>query len=104
MHTYHPLKPAGQPDGEFRLLTLLPGHKGSKIECTLQHVSFASHPLYWALSYTWDNPKGKLNIVTARGDPSQTHRIKLDEKKVKVTYNLKAAFQMISHKKKSRTL
>lgn len=76
-YRYLPLKPASRPDGEFRILTLLPGPKGSKLEATLEHVSFASHPPYEALSYTWGNPKGPRSLIPVKGNPEETFEIKI---------------------------
>jgi hypothetical protein len=92
-YEYLPLRPATQPDGEFRVLTILPGRRGSTIECTLQQAFLSSPPPYEALSYTWGNPKGKRNTVPVQGDPDRKFGIKLDRRYATIIYNLEAAIQ-----------
>src|ERR1700730_15165897 len=94
-YKYLPLKPASQSDGEFRILTLLPGRKGSKIETTLQHVPIANPPPYEALSYTWGNPKGPRNHIPVKGNPEETFRVQVENKQKYITYNLKEALDQL---------
>lgn len=49
---YYPLKAAGQPNGEFRLLTLSPGHNGSKINAHFNIFHCKSFPLQGAVIHT----------------------------------------------------
>ncbi len=46
----------------IRLLTLQPGHYGSKIECTISLVALRDLPPYEALSYAWGDPRCKSAI------------------------------------------
>jgi Heterokaryon incompatibility protein (HET) len=103
-YKYLPLKPASQPDGEFRILTLFPGREESTIECTLQHASFNNPPPYEALSYTWGNPKGPKNDIPVRGKPKKKFRIQLEGKRKRVGYNLEAALQQLRDETRPVTL
>ncbi|CAI6097411.1 unnamed protein product [Clonostachys chloroleuca] len=53
---------AGLEDGQIRLLHILPGPDGTKIECKLVTRSFNdADPFYYeALSYTWGDPSNEL--------------------------------------------
>lgn len=97
-YKYSPLKPATGPDGEFRLLTILPGPEGGNIRCTLEHVSLTSPPRYEALSYTWGDPKGYLCEVPAKGNPKRHYTIRIDGHHARVTYNLHSAIQELRHR------
>jgi hypothetical protein len=103
-YKYLPLRPATEPDGEFRLLTILPSTTGEKIECALQHALFTNPPRYEALSYTWGDPKGELCEVPAKGDTSRLCDIKIDKHRAKVTYNLHAALLQLRYRKLPRVV
>ncbi|PWY96198.1 hypothetical protein BO94DRAFT_541042 [Aspergillus sclerotioniger CBS 115572] len=61
---YHPLA-----DNHIRVLTLLPGERDDPIVCTLDHVSVAEKPIFYALSYEWGNPDFKYRAtVQPTGD------------------------------------
>ncbi|KAH8595097.1 heterokaryon incompatibility protein-domain-containing protein, partial [Bisporella sp. PMI_857] len=73
---YQPLHPDRD---EIRLLTVKLS-ENSKIECSLEIVSFTDNPKYAGLSYVW-------------GDPNATEEITIDKLSVKVGTNLAAALR-----------
>ena len=107
-YKYEALRPASQADGEFRLLTLLPGPRGSQICCTLQHASFQHNAKYEALSYTWGNLKLandlKGCLSPLKGDPASTHSIHLNGCAATITYNLEGALQQLRSDSAKRVL
>nr|XP_023922596.1 uncharacterized protein LOC112034043 [Quercus suber]POE97783.1 heterokaryon incompatibility protein 6, or allele [Quercus suber] len=66
--------------GELRLLVLFPGVENEPLRAELRVVSFASAPLYRAVSYRW-------------GSPNRTKRLILDGQIVDITENLFAALR-----------
>jgi hypothetical protein len=66
----------------FRILTLLPGESGDRIECLLSTVELNQAPPYKALSYAW-------------GRPTDTRIISCDGRKLKIPTNLRDALQRI---------
>ena len=92
-YIYKPLKPATQDDGEFRLLTLLPGQPGSDLVCHIPHDLINSPPPYEALSYTWGDPKSCFNDVPTQCDPTKLYSIHVDGKWAEISYSLHAALQ-----------
>ena len=107
-YQYEALRPASQADGEFRLLTLLPGARGSQIQCRLEHATFRLQPRYEALSYTWGSPKLanhlKGCVSPLMGDPTSTHSITLNGHAATVPYNLESALQQLRSNSTERVL
>ncbi|CAF9935691.1 MAG: hypothetical protein ALECFALPRED_006521 [Alectoria fallacina] len=104
LYEYQPLERTSQPGGQFRLLTLFPGQKGSRIRCSLQTASLASPPQHEALSSTWGNPKGPASTVFVKGNPNGVHTIKFDGSYATITSNLKAALQHLRYRSEPRAL
>jgi hypothetical protein len=100
---YRPLKPPSGVDGEFRLLTLLPGPKNSGIRCKLRRASFSSHSPYEALSYTWGEPKG-WSRFPVRGDSAATFPIQINGSCLEIKYNLETALQRLRDERRPRKL
>ncbi|KAI0865835.1 heterokaryon incompatibility protein-domain-containing protein [Xylaria cubensis] len=72
-HSYAALLP---PHEDFRILHLQPSTNiQSKLECSLQHVSFEQCPIYEAVSYVW-------------GDQTDTVTAHLNGREVTITANL----------------
>ncbi|KPI35740.1 uncharacterized protein AB675_1296 [Cyphellophora attinorum] len=69
-------------DDSIRLLTLLPGSRGSPISCRLEEVRLSSKPEYMALSYTW-------------GEPVLTNTISINGVSKGVRHNLYTALQYL---------
>ena len=92
--------------GEFRLLTLLPGERGSQIQCLLEHADLESPPPCEALSYTWGNPKGPRSIHPYPSDVNldRTCTVRLGNASASITYNLEAAFQQVRSESQPRKL
>ena len=49
----YPYKPLRELE-EIRLLTIEPGAFDDPLQCSIAHASLATHPLYEALSYSWN--------------------------------------------------
>lgn len=108
-YNYRPLKPnegSDRLDGEFRLITLVPGRRKSEISCSLYHVSFATPPPYNALSYTWDNhfstPMDKWEENYKWKDSSQTFTINLDGVSASIGYNFEGALRCLRDRPRAR--
>lgn len=85
--SYRPL----QESEAFRVLVLDAGDKGEPIRCSLKHVSWASSPLYAALSYAW-------------GDSTDRIAIMVDGQHYRITHSLFTALQEFRHVEKRTVL
>ncbi|KAL9046739.1 MAG: hypothetical protein Q9214_000504 [Letrouitia sp. 1 TL-2023] len=102
-YAYKALKPAGQLDGQFRLLTLLPGEIGSDLYGQLQHASLDAPCMYEALSYTWGDPyPERSRFHNNKADCFGA--ILLDGVHVKIGSNLEAALQSLRERNEPRIL
>jgi len=104
VHYYQPLVPASRSHGEMRLLTLLPGARGSPIICKLHHVPIKSPPPYETLSYTWGTTKGPFSKVPAVEDPEHRHTIVLDRLYKTIGNSLYVALQHLRDDMEARSL
>ncbi|CAG9986521.1 unnamed protein product [Clonostachys byssicola] len=68
--------------GEFRLLSIRPGHAPCEYKYSLRHESLSNPPPYKALSYVW-------------GDPTAHHEIKLNDGRFAINSNLKTALKYL---------
>ncbi|CAH0040209.1 unnamed protein product [Clonostachys rhizophaga] len=66
--------------GEFRLLSIRPGHAPCEYNCSLRHENISNPPPYKALSYAW-------------GDPTANHGIKVNDGVFLINSNLKTALK-----------
>lgn len=103
-YKYSPLKLATGPNGEFRLLTILPGLEGENIKCMLKNASISSPPRYEALSYTWGDPKGVESKFPVKGNPNQSFTIAVNGQHAEVRYNLNAALFQLRHQTEPRVV
>lgn len=76
---------------EIRVLNLLPGHKGTPIQCDLFTANSVQEIEYEALSYVW-------------GDESIRESITVNNKKLSVTKNLYDALHSIRHSDRAKLL
>lgn len=65
---------------EIRLLELQPGKRKDDIRCGLIHASLAEKPRYYALSYTWGDPRIRAHIF-------------VNDVKTSITSNLEVALR-----------
>lgn len=78
-YKYLLLKPASLPDGEFHILTLLPGRNGCH--------SLALRPTRPS-RHTWGN-------IPVKGNPEEIFQIQLEDKQKCITYNLKETLDQL---------
>lgn len=81
-YTYQCLGPS-----QIRLLRLLPGKRGEKLECELIHTSLETAPKYDALSYAWGNNLQDCHISVKTGHTTRRDLL--------VTPNLLAALDRL---------
>jgi Heterokaryon incompatibility protein (HET) len=86
-HSFEPLIDATS----FRLIELLPGELGDKLECQIYHADLQQSPAYEAVSYVWGSEADKIPI-SCNGD------------KLYITQNLTAALQRFRWQTTRRTL
>ncbi|KAL8732243.1 MAG: hypothetical protein Q9181_004030 [Wetmoreana brouardii] len=104
-YQYEPLKYQDEECVEFRLLTLYPGTKDSRVRATLWHTSLHQPPLYEALSYVWGNPMCEEDGTPVNATNLDMPRfIRLDNHSFAVGQNLHSALQHLRHESKPRTL
>jgi hypothetical protein len=92
---HSPFRPASLENGEFRLLTLHPGQKRSRICIDLRHASIEDPPMYEALSYTWGDPKGPWSEIPDSWRVKYSYNIEINGQKMKIGFNLKSALRRI---------
>lgn len=68
--------------GEFRLLSIRPGHAPCEYNYSLRHENISNPPPYKALSYAW-------------GDPTANHEIKVNGGTFAINSNLKTALKYL---------
>ncbi|CAI6092745.1 unnamed protein product [Clonostachys chloroleuca] len=68
--------------GEFRLLSIRPGHAPCEYNYSLRHENISNPPSYKALSYAW-------------GDPTANHGIKVNGGTFAINSNLKTALKYL---------
>lgn len=79
--------PLSHDNSEIRLLRIMPGSAGEKVQCNLETVGQSSAPDYKALSYTW-------------GELSKHHEIFVNGSSLSITKNLLAALEQLRHSSK----
>ncbi|CAG8958001.1 hypothetical protein HYFRA_00000344 [Hymenoscyphus fraxineus] len=99
---YRPLKAANDTDGEFRLLTLLPGRQESPICCNLAVAPLHSPPHYEALSYTWGNPFSSISETQVSA--TSTFTILLNGNRFPIGFNLEGALRFLRYEERERIL
>lgn len=90
--------PISNIPNSIRLIILQPGIEGSSIRCDILPISLDSHPVYEALSYTWD-----LDVPPNPSQPS-TYSITISEHPLSVAPNLYFALRRLRHRTETRTL